>query len=109
MKVIKWINYKYIKDNKIKEADFDIKHQNALIKELVKNKYIICGDSHQFEEFNCIPLFKDGYIELSMRKWSEIMEIAYLCINPIISAQKNPNFYMTTLCNIEEKRTLHKK
>lgn len=80
-----------------KEADFDNLHRDTLVQELVKNKYIICGDSHQYL---AIPIFNDGYIMLSMRKWSEIMEEVYKICNPDLNEM--PNFYMACQCNIEE-------
>lgn len=80
-----------------KEVDFDEMHRDTLVQELIKNKYIICGDSHQYL---AIPVFEDGYLILSMRKWKEIMEEAYKICNPDLNEM--PNFYMMCLCNIEE-------
>lgn len=81
-----------------KEADFDEMHRDTLVQELIKNKYIICGDSHQYL---AIPVFEDGYLMLSMRKWKEVMEEAYKICNPDLN--EVPNFYMMCLCNVEEK------
>ena len=84
-KVIKWItseNLQEIEQNvytdlgtfvdyKYKEVDFDEEYKDALIRELVNNGYVICGDTHQYK---CIPVFEGNvYIELSMRKWGELM------------------------------------
>lgn len=80
-----------------KEADFDELHKDTLVQELIKNKYIICGDSHQYL---AIPVFNDGYLMLSMRKWKEIMEEVYEICNPDLIEM--PNFYMKCLCNVEE-------
>ena len=80
-----------------READFDELHRDTLIQELIKNKYIICGDTHQDL---AIPVFNDGYAMLSMRKWKEIMEEAYEICNPDLNEM--PNFYMACLCNVEE-------
>lgn len=80
-----------------KEAEFDDLHRDALVQELVKNKYIICGDSHQHL---AIPVFNDGYLILSMRKWREIMEEVYEICNPDLD--KMPNFYMLCKCDVEE-------
>lgn len=80
-----------------KEADFDEMHKDTLVQELVKNKYIICGDSHQYL---AIPIFEDGYLMLSMRKWKEIMEEVYKICNPDLNEM--PNFYMMCLCNVKE-------
>lgn len=80
-----------------READFDELHRDALIQELIKNKYVICGDTHQDL---AIPVFNDGYTMLSMRKWKEIMEEAYEICNPDLNEM--PNFYMSCLCSVEE-------
>lgn len=80
-----------------KEADFSDLHKDTLVQELIKNKYIICGDSHQRL---AIPVFNDGYLMLSMRKWKEIMEEAYEICNP--NLKELPNFYMVCQCNVEE-------
>ena len=66
-----WISYSQIKD--YKECPFDDYHEDALIKELIEKNYIICGDTHQCSEYNTIPVFNDGYLMLSMRRWQEIM------------------------------------
>lgn len=80
-----------------KEANFDDFHKDVLIQEIVKNNYIICGDTHQYL---AIPIFTDGYLILSMRKWQEIMEEVYKIYNPDLNEM--PNFYMACLCNVEE-------
>ena len=80
-----------------READFDELHRDTLVQELIKNKYVICGDTHQDL---AIPVFNDGYAILSMRKWKEIMEEAYEICNPDLNEM--PNFYMAYLCNVEE-------
>ena len=80
-----------------REVDFDELHRDALIQELIKNKYVICGDTHQDL---AIPVFNDGYAMLSMRKWKEIMEEAYEICNPDLNEM--PNFYMSCLCSVEE-------
>ena len=64
---------------------------------IVKNKYVICGDSHQHL---AIPVFNDGYLILSMRKWKEIMEETYKICNPDLNEM--PNFYMMCMCNVQE-------
>lgn len=80
-----------------KEADFDDLHRDAIVQELIKNRYVICGDTHQNL---AIPVFNDGYLMLSMKKWKEIMEEVYEICNPDLTEM--PNFYMKCLCNIEE-------
>ena len=58
--------------------------------------FFVCGDTHQ--EL-AIPVFEDGYVMLSMRKWAEIMEKAWL-----MSHDEAPRFYLASLC--EEKEVL---
>ena len=65
--------------------------KNELIQEIVKNNYIICGDTHQ--NF-AIPIFNDGFLMLSMRRWAEVMNQAY---------GNQHNFYMAAVCDIQEK------
>lgn len=77
--------------------EFTDLHKDVLIQEIVDNKYAICGDSHQHL---AIPIFKGGYVLLSMRKWQEIMEEAYKICNP--DSNEVPNFYMACLCNVKE-------
>ena len=102
----KWTyaNEESLKD--LKECEFDEFHKDALIKELIKNDYIICGDTHQCPYFRCVPVFSDGYLILSMRVWAEIMGEAYK-----ISKKTNiiPNFYMATLCDIDENIPLYRE
>ena len=56
-----------------KEAELDKTHIRLLKKEIIKNGYIICGDTHQYK---AVPLFNDGPLLLSMRRWAEIMSEA---------------------------------
>lgn len=79
------------------EAEFDDLHRDAIVQELIKNRYIICGNTHQDY---AIPVFDDGYIMLSMRKWKELMEEAYEICYPNHSGM--PNFYMNIVCDIQE-------
>ena len=114
MKVIKWVKpnelyeqkevyyyelgHSYI--NKYTEADYDENYEDAIIKELVDNQYIICGDTHQY---TCIPIFNDDtYVMLSMRKWGEVMAKA---MNLIEDSDKYQYiyFYLVSLCKKEEK------
>lgn len=82
------------------EADFDELHRDVIIQELIKNKYLIAGDTHQ--QF-AIPMFEDGYILVSMRVWKELMTEAYYLMSPFRSDKRNaPNFYMASTCEIEE-------
>ena len=78
MKVIKWIDLDKIKEQNsyygtfpyegsiLYEAEYDENYEDAIIKELVDNRYIICGDTHQYMY---IPIFDNNtYVILSMRK-----------------------------------------
>lgn len=119
-KIIEWIDYDYLLniqkeyyerypnagfyleydnsyDKYIKEIDFNDFVEDVLIKELVDNGYIISGDTHQYY---AIPVFEDGYLMLSMRKWGEIMTKAY----ELTKGQTSyiPNFYLKSLNDIEE-------
>lgn len=119
-KIIEWIDYDYLLniqkeyderypnagfyleydnsyDKYIKEIDFNDFVEDILIKELVDNGYIISGDTHQYY---AIPVFEDGYLMLSMRKWGEIMTKAY----ELTKGQTSyiPNFYLKSLNDIEE-------
>lgn len=119
-KIIEWIDYDYLLniqkeynerypnagfyleydnsyDKYIKEIDFNDFVEDILIKELVDNGYIINGDTHQYY---AIPVFEDGYLMLSMRKWGEIMTKVY----ELTRGQTSyiPNFYLKSLNDIEE-------
>ena len=105
-KIIKWMTYEdleqiqkkiqigdamYRHTPEVHEAPFDEFHQDVLIQELVKNNYIICGDTHQ--NF-AIPIFNDGFLMLSMRRWAGVMNQAY---------GNQHNFYMAAVCDMGEK------
>ena len=81
------------------EAEFDDLHRDAIIQELVRNKYLIAGDTHQY---CAIPMFKDGYILVSMRTWKELMTEAYWLMSTFRKRGDSPNFYMASVCDIEE-------
>ena len=112
-KVVKWIkpeelNEIIIKqspfmgsysDLKYKEAEYDENYEDAIIKELVDNKYIICGDTHQYMY---IPIFDNNtYVILSMRKWGEIMAEVMNLIEGS-DKYKYTDFYLASLCKKEE-------
>lgn len=114
MKVVKWIHpnkldeqkevcycglgHSYI--NKYIEADYDENYEDAIIKELVDNQYIICGDTHQYM---CLPVFEnDEYVMLSMRKWGEVMAKAMNLIEGL-DKYTYKDFYLISLCKREEK------
>ena len=80
------------------EIELNEFYEDAIIKDMVENKYIICGDTHQNY---AIPVFENGYCILSMRRWGELMSDVYRLRGYIIS----PNFYLYALCadKIEEK------
>ena len=114
MKVVKWIHpnkldeqkevyycglgHSYI--NKYTKVDYNDFYEDAIIKELVDNQYIICGDTYQYM---CLPVFKnDVYVMISMRKWGEIIAKA---MNLIEGSDKYTykDFYLVSLCKKEEK------
>lgn len=81
------------------EAEFDDLHRDVIIQELVKNKFLIAGDTHQY---CAIPMFDDGYILVSMRVWKELMTEAYWLMDTFKRKDDNPNFYMASVCGIKE-------
>jgi hypothetical protein len=82
-----------------KEAPFDDLHKDAIVQELVRNCYLIAGDTHQNK---AIPLFNDGYILVSMRVWKELMTEAYWLMSTFKRKGDNPNFYMASVCDVKE-------
>lgn len=115
MKVVKWIHPNELDEqkevyyceefgrsyiDKYIEVDYNDFYEDAIIKELVDNKYIICGDTYQYM---CLPVFEnDTYVMLSMRKWGEVMAKA---MNLIEGSDKYQyiDFYLASLCKKEEK------
>ncbi len=98
---ITWKTWGEVVHNGWNECDFDESHHEALIKELVFEKLVICGDTHQIM---AIPMFEDGYLMLSMRRWAEIMAEAYACLHGCKQGDMLPPmaFYMSSTCPIEE-------
>lgn len=98
-----WFSYKDIEDMFSKrEAPYDAKHRQEIIENIINNNYIICGDTHQSYSHNCVPLFEDGYIFLSMRSWGELMAEAQN-IKEGKDKYKYLDFYMASICPLEEK------
>ena len=115
MKVIKWIHSNELNEKIQKEGLYELFYyenkyneiesyndfyEDAIIKELVDNQYIICGDTYQYM---CLPVFEnDIYVTISMRKWGEVMAKA---MNLIEGSDKYTykDFYLTSLCKKEEK------
>lgn len=85
-----------------KECEYDERHKEILIKELIERNYIICGDTHQSWDHNGIPLFNDGYLMVSMRTWGEIMAEA-MNIKEHQEKYKYMDFYMASTCNLKER------
>ena len=114
MKVVKWIHPDRLND-KIDKAfdgcywfvpqyteieDYNDFYEDAIIKELVDNQYIICGDTHQYMY---LPVFEnDEYVMLSMRKWGEVMAKAMNLIEGL-DKYTYADFYLISLCKKEEK------
>lgn len=94
-----WLSYS--DTNGYRECVPDDYHFDALIKEIIENDYVICGDTHQCSDYIGIPVFTDGYLLLSMRKWDEIMAQAWKMTHP--DDEKIPNFYLASLCDVEER------
>lgn len=85
------------------EAPFDKAHIELLTKELLDNNYVICGDTHQSEEYNCIPVFNDGYLFLSMRTWAEVMaEVMNIKVGAHTNKYSYADFVMADLCSYDE-------
>ena len=112
VRVVKWIcpkdiedrinlyNRFYYYDRIYYEADYNDFYEDAIIKELVDNQYIICGDTHQYM---CLPIFNDDtYVMLSMRKWGEVMAKAMNLIEGL-NKYTYIDFYLASLCKKEEK------
>lgn len=102
VKFLCWIKGNEEELNYIAPADFDDEHRREIIKQLVKHKYVFCGDTHQSQDHYCVPLFKDGYIEVSMRVWGDIMAEAQNIINKT-NKYKYLDFYMAAACAVPEK------
>lgn len=115
MKVIKWVKPDELKKlekinycgigtgygNIYTEAEYNNFYEDAIIKELVDNKYIICGDTHQYM---CIPIFEDNtYIMLSMRKWGEVMAKAANLMYGHEKYYDYKDFYLVSICQEKEK------
>ena len=116
-KIIRWMTYEDLEQiqkeiqigdvmygytPEVHEAPFDEFHQDVLIQEIVKNNYIICGDTHQ--NF-AIPIFNDGFLMLSMRRWAEIMDEAAMLMNPVAYVKGNyssTSFYMACIGAVKE-------
>lgn len=116
-KIIRWMTYEDLEQiqreirigdamygctPEVHEAPFDEFHQDILIQEIVKNNYIICGDTHQ--NF-AIPIFNDGFLMLSMRRWAEIMDEAAMLMNPVAYVKGNyssASFYMACIGVVKE-------
>jgi len=84
------------------EAEYDIPHKEAIIKDIIDNNYVIYGDTHQSEYWRGIPVFEDGYIFLSMRTWGELMAEAQN-IKEKTNKYKYLDFYMASTGSLPEK------
>ena len=114
-KVVKWVKNEellekekkelYIGGNfsvdKYKKIEPDEYYEDAIIRELIDNNYIICGDTHQ--EL-CIPIFENNeYIELPMRKWGEIMAQVENLRTRKYNYYTYEDFYLTSLCGQQQR------
>lgn len=110
--IFSWMNYsdieRFVATRKIinspiyQEACYDQAHKDMIIKELIDHDYIICGDTHQSYVKNCIPVFNDGYIFLSMRTWGELMAEA-MNIKEHTTKYTYMDFYIASVCKKKEK------
>lgn len=113
-KIIEWVDEETLATDKRykmypydSECEADQKHIDVLVQELVNNKYVICGDTHQHK---AIPVFDDGYLLMSMRSWAEVMAASVYCSFP--SGAKRGgwgyrNFYMACNCPGKERLPEH--
>lgn len=84
----------------LEDENFSLKYREAIIRELIANDYVICGDTHQNI---CLPVFEDNYyVMLSMRTWSEIMAEAQN-IKEKTKKYTYMDFYMACSCPLKEK------
>ena len=96
----KWGIYSYVPIyQELPDKDFDMAI-DILIKELVDKNYIICGDTHQVL---AIPVF-DGnkYLELSQRRWGEIMADAANISKRYDKQFTYLDFYLAGYCELQE-------
>lgn len=119
MEIIKWISEKEVHDTlvyydnkqckvvhtqipiyrELPDKEFDMAI-DVLIKELVDKNYIICGDTHQVL---AIPVF-DGnkYLELSQRRWGEIMADVANISKRYDKQFTYLDFYLAGYCKLQE-------
>lgn len=93
LRIKEWVAYSDDIDKKYKEAPFDDAHKEAVINALIKNDEIIYGDMHQSYNYKGIPVFKDGYLMVSMRTWGGLMAEA-MNIKKKVGKYKYIDFYM---------------
>lgn len=102
-KFIKWVTLEQLEQMNIPECQFDGRHEDILMQEIVANRYIICGDTHQHL---AIPVFDDGYALLSMRTWADLMDGAAMEIDGYTYVRGNyskHSFYMASGSKIKER------
>ena len=117
--VIKWVSWEEIEKNPYQVKgffnnitngyweieDFTEEYEEAIIRALIYNNLLICGDTHQVK---CIPVFEnDGYIMLSMRKWGELMAAAEE-IRDSDNFHTYFEYYMACTC-LKEERLPHEE
>ena len=82
------------------ECPCDVAHRDIVIKELIDNDYIICGDTHQY---SCIPVLSDGYFFVSMRVWAILMAEA-MNVKEKTDKYNYMDFYVASVCRFQERR-----
>lgn len=102
VKFTNWITYDELLYNKSYQELPNIFYDgaiDAIVKELLDNNFVICGDSHQIW---AIPVFNNNsYLMLSQRKWAEIMSDV-MNIREHTKKYSYLDFYLANHCPIEE-------
>ena len=115
-RITKWIDEKELEDkiafvnpytqeknfqSRYQEVELNEDIEDVIIKDIIENDYIICGDTYQS---SCIPIFDNSYyIEISMRKWGEIMAQARNLKDNPEPLYTYRDFYLNSLCSMKEK------
>lgn len=98
IKITKWVDPENLKGY-FELEDFNDVYEDVIIKDLIENNYIMCGDTYQYRY---IPVFNNRYFLLiSMRRWGEIMAKA-MNIKENTDKYRYTDFYLAAMCNIEE-------
>ena len=99
-----WITYDELLNNKLSYQELsDTFYEgaiNAIVRELLDDDFVICGDTHQVW---AVPVFGyNNYLMLSQRKWAEIMS-DIMNLREHTKKYSYLDFYLASNCPIEEK------